>query len=637
MFFLIVNCCHDCFSVSKDNEGENGEYELLMDHIGFEGPSPDEVALLKASKNNCGYLHKGSDTKQSIIYTKLNTHIIVDKYFTFQFDSNRKMMSIIIKYKEKYLMLVKGADTSIEERLANHPTAQFKACMYNFDVEGLRTMLFAVKLMSKQEVDAFLTKLKEFEMSSDYARIDRIKKEIEFGLTLIGGSAIEDKLQDGLKESIERFRDANIRIWVITGDKGATATNIAFNSNIFKREEPVIRFKANDIDNLYELARNSSRSLEGEYNLLIEGKVLTMAISDSTNKQRFIDYILSFNSVVFYRTNPNQKVDIVRLLKSRDKVVLAIGDGANDVNMIQEANVGVGIKGKEGKQAENASDFAIPRFQFLLPLIFQHGRLSYYRNTQLILFFYYKNFLFTIPQFLFAFNNYHSQLPFYNSFYIGAFNLLFTSFHVPARGVTDVDINNKANYYVSGYVIEAHIYFYGKLSKLFNIKKFSLWLTTATIEAVLVYYYLFAFYNDIVYFKNYESSYDFLTILFFSFIVYYILVKICYLTRSFTLLNVAGILLGVILYIVYVKATNNNRRFGYEKGIAITFDILAFNISLFFLIFGIFMFTLTYYSIKREFFPSVKDKIRTLNEQIDTTELKDMLKRWRSQIGRAHV
>ncbi len=70
---------------------------------------------------------------------------------------------------------------------------------------------------------------------------------------------------------------------------------------------------------------------------------------------------------------------------------MAIGDGANDVNMIQEAHVGVGLFGREGLRAVQASDYALAEFQGLWRLLFFHGKLSYIRNTEMILYFYYKN------------------------------------------------------------------------------------------------------------------------------------------------------------------------------------------------------------------------------------------------------
>lgn len=100
---------------------------------------------------------------------------------------------------------------------------------------------------------------------------------------------------------------------------------------------------------------------------------------------------------------------MVRLVKTRlKKITLAVGDGANDVNMILEANIGIGIYGQEGMRAVQSSNYAIGQFKCLWKLILYHGRLNYIRISEMILYFFYKNVIFTVPQFFFAFFNQYS-------------------------------------------------------------------------------------------------------------------------------------------------------------------------------------------------------------------------------------
>ena len=630
LFFIIVNCCHDCFSVMGDETEGEGDYEKLKAGIAFEGPSPDEVALLSASRDYCRFLHKGSDASLSIIHSSPvdgpEEDIEIKKHFTFSFDSDRKLMSMIVEYKGDIFLLVKGADSSVLDRLSIDPSSSFMAEMNKYVYKGLRTMFFAVRLLSKNELNTFLFDLKELESKEKKEEIRKLKMSIEKDLTLIGGSAIEDKLQPGLRMALGRFRDADIKTWVITGDKGETAQNIALSSGLFRKDIPTTELTPVDLDRLDELTVVNDISPFDKNNLLISGSLLELVTDD--NKEKFTDFIMQYESIVFYRTNPNQKVEIVRLLKSRGKAVLAVGDGANDVNMIQEADVGVGIMGEEGKQAENASDFSIPRFEFLLPLIFNFGRISYFRNTQLILYFYYKNFIFTIPQFLFGFVCFTSQQIFYNSFYIMSYNLFFTALHVPARAVTDIDIDDNADYYSPGYLLESFIYFYGQREKLFNPKKFIMWLLAGSIESIIVFYFLYVAFRDATYFFNKEASYEMISMLYFSFTIFFGLTKITYLTRSFTIITFAGYIITFLFFPIYVLVSDDSEKFGYRKAFSKTYLIFSFLANLIFLIFGTFILTMTFQTARILFFPSVKDKIRegeksNLSEVIQRTRLKD--------------
>jgi P-type E1-E2 ATPase len=110
-------------------------------------------------------------------------------------------------------------------------------------------------------------------------------------------------------------------------------------------------------------------------------------------------------SVICCRVSPKEKADVVRLVKNNlGKITLAIGDGANDVNMIQEAHIGIGIYGQEGMRAVQSSDYALPEFKALWKLLLVHGRLSYIRISEMILYFFYKNMILTCGQYVFLFS-----------------------------------------------------------------------------------------------------------------------------------------------------------------------------------------------------------------------------------------
>lgn len=204
----------------------------------FEGPSPDEIALLRGSQFNFDIFLKSQNSKHLIISN--NGHDLeIEKLFFFNFDSDRKMMSVLVRLQEKYFLMVKGADNTIAERALNGNTDQlpsyFTECIDFYLEAGLRVMFVAVKVLSKEECTKFLEEVKEMENDPKYTseEIYQKKREVEEGLTIIGATAIEDKLQEELKETIEVMKIAEIKIWMITGDKLETAKNIAYASGLF--------------------------------------------------------------------------------------------------------------------------------------------------------------------------------------------------------------------------------------------------------------------------------------------------------------------------------------------------------------------------------------------------------------------
>ena len=150
------------------------------------------------------------------------------------------------------------------------------------------------------------------------------------------------------------------------------------------------------------------------------------------------DVMTKCESVICCRVSPKEKADVVRIVKNNlGKITLAIGDGANDVNMIQEAHIGIGIYGQEGMRAVQASDYAIPEFKGLWRLLMVHGRWSYVRISEMILYFFYKNMIFTIPQVVFCFMNGFSGQSIFDDWYISFYNLAFTSMPLVIRAVFD--------------------------------------------------------------------------------------------------------------------------------------------------------------------------------------------------------
>lgn len=130
----------------------------------------------------------------------------------------------------------------------------------------------------------------------------------------------------------------------------------------------------------------------GALALVIDGISLEGIWKDEGLKETFTLAVRAFPTVVACRVSPLQKSSLVRMVKTGagQPITLAIGDGANDVGMIHEARVGVGISGKEGRHAANSADFAIGQFQFIVPLLLHHGRFNYIRCSNLVLYSFFK-------------------------------------------------------------------------------------------------------------------------------------------------------------------------------------------------------------------------------------------------------
>lgn len=220
-------------------------------------------------------------------------------------------------------------------------------------------------------------------------------------MEITGSTAIEDRLQDKVAEVIQFVKAAGIKVWVLTGDKVGTAINIGHSAGLLdsnmdqykliESEEDMITRKISDIS---PKIKQNSRSKKQA--LIVGGSTLTTLYKTEALQKSFVEMTDQCDVVLACRVSPKQKADIVNLIKNnyKEKITLAIGDGANDVNMIQQAHVGVGILGKEGSQAARAADFSIGQFRFLQPLMFIHGREAYRRNSFLVLYTFYKNILY---------------------------------------------------------------------------------------------------------------------------------------------------------------------------------------------------------------------------------------------------
>ncbi|KAJ9697349.1 hypothetical protein PVL29_009246 [Vitis rotundifolia] len=468
-FFRCLAICHTVLP-----EGDESPEKVT-----YQAASPDEAALVTAAKNFGFFFYRRTPTTiyvreshvekmgkvQDVSYEILNV---------LEFNSTRKRQSVVCRYPDGRLVLYcKGADSVIFERLGDGNGDLKKTTrehLEQFGSAGLRTLCLAYRDLSTDMYEHWNEKFIQAKSSlrDREKKLDEVAELIEKDLVLIGCTAIEDKLQEGVPSCIETLSRAGIKIWVLTGDKMETAINIAYACSLINNDMKqfiissetdairevedrgdqveIARFIKDsvtaDLKKFLEEAQQYLHTLSGpKLALVIDGKCLMYAL-DPNLRGMLLNLSLNCTSVVCCRVSPLQKAQVTSLVKKgARKITLSIGDGANDVSMIQAAHVGIGISGLEGMQAVMASDFAIAQFRFLTDLLLVHGRWSYLRICKVVTYFFYKNLTFTLTQFWFTFQTGFSGQRFYDDWFQSLYNVIFTALPVIIVGLFDKDVS----------------------------------------------------------------------------------------------------------------------------------------------------------------------------------------------------
>ncbi|EEE50950.1 hypothetical protein OsJ_31499 [Oryza sativa Japonica Group] len=521
-FFRCLALCHTVLP-----EGEE-----TPEKISYQAASPDEAALVAASKNFGFFFYRRTPTTvivreshvermgsiQDVAYEILNV---------LEFNSTRKRQSVVCRFPNGRLVLYcKGADNVVYERLAdgnNDIKKISREHLEQFGSAGLRTLCLAYRDLSREQYESWNEKfiqakssLRDRDKKLDEACIFwlfylyTVAELIEKDLVLVGCTAIEDKLQEGVPACIQTLSAAGIKIWVLTGDKMETAINIAYACSlvnndmkqfIISSETDVIR-EAEDrgdpveiarvikesvkqsLKSYHEEARGSLISTPGQkLALIIDGRCLMYAL-DPTLRVDLLGLSLICHSVVCCRVSPLQKAQVASLVKKgAHKITLSIGDGANDVSMIQAAHVGIGISGQEGMQAVMASDFAIAQFRYLTDLLLVHGRWSYLRLCKVITYFFYKNLTFTLTQFWFTFQTGFSGQRFYDDWFQSLYNVIFTALPVIMVGLFDKDVSASLSKKYP------KLYQEGIRNTFFKWRVIAVWAFFAFYQSIVFYYF----------------------------------------------------------------------------------------------------------------------------------------------------
>lgn len=382
----------------------------------YEAESPDELALVNmAYAYDCALINRNPNTVLLNIPNEGLAEYEILKILPF--DSHRKCMSIVVRRPgtPEVVMYTKGADSTIMNCLVpclpdseeSNFRDQTQMQLEMYARQGLRVLVMAKRNLAPTEFVDWYTKHQEFEVSLD-SKDKKIRESygiLERNLTLLGATGIEDRLQEGVPETIAALLSAGIVMWVLTGDKTETAINVAYSAKLFHSNMEILRLTARSRDSAENSIKFYLSEIDKQLNdgsalgqiknraLVVDGKTLTYILDLRSNLTKpFLRLTKYCTSVLCCRSTPLQKAFLVKVVKEElHKSTLAIGDGANDVSMIQMGDVGVGICGQEGMQAVMASDFSIAKFRILEKLLLIHGHLNYDRLARMILYFFYKN------------------------------------------------------------------------------------------------------------------------------------------------------------------------------------------------------------------------------------------------------
>eukprot|EP00696_Hemimastix_kukwesjijk_P015550 gnl/Hemi2/3765_TR1319_c0_g1_i2.p1 gnl/Hemi2/3765_TR1319_c0_g1~~gnl/Hemi2/3765_TR1319_c0_g1_i2.p1 ORF type:complete len:1221 (-),score=437.48 gnl/Hemi2/3765_TR1319_c0_g1_i2:298-3960(-) len=551
-------------------------------NISYLCESPDEEALVAGAAKAGIVLEDSQATEMtvSLVNQTASEQVKFGKAITCKFDSTRKRMSQFVKTPNGGVRLyIKGAESFMFPILLGGDAGtqpdddrdndgrndkanidNIKAHINEYATLGLRTLLVGYRDFSNDEYQAIERKFMDANRLGGSAREDAIQamfREAERDILLLGCTAIEDKLQEDVGGTIASMLDANIKVWMLTGDKQETAINIGYSTRLISDTMEKLIVNAENPDQCRKLLKKNicltkndtldvnkavSVKIPGvdrpvlkqpkpEYCLIIDGKTLDFALQvtdqkttgskkdksqviettqittivttnrlnvatqhqeqdiliinkNNNNRSLFVRLAKDCKSVICCRVSPLQKALVVRLMKEAlaKPVTLSIGDGANDVTMIQEAHIGVGIRGREGTQAASTADYAIAQFKFLRRLLLVHGRWSYLRISTLIQYSLYKNMTLMLPMFYFASFSGYSGQSFMDGMLLTFFNIIYTCTPILCYAVFEQDISDEEA------MNNPHLYKHFQACGDFDAKSFLYWMLSALWHSIVVYY-----------------------------------------------------------------------------------------------------------------------------------------------------
>ncbi|KAJ1882825.1 putative aminophospholipid-translocase [Coemansia sp. RSA 486] len=439
--------CHNVTPAEdSDDSGNNADEQQTHDDqlglsvarpMAYQASSPDEVAIVKWTERVGVVL---AERTLSTITLRLDALIpdsqagfgtaptlVYDILHVFPFTSESKRMGIIVRSRltGEILFVQKGAD-AVMTRIVQYNDWLDEECG-NMARDGLRTLVVGRKRLSS---DAY-ARFDEAYQRAKVAVVGRaeamqrvVEDYLESDLELLGLTGVEDRLQDNVRATLELLGNAGVKVWMLTGDKVETATCVAVSAKLVRRDQLIHVISGLKAAHEVTDALETLRTL-GDCCLIIDGDSLHVTMDFF--RDEFVQLASTLSAVVCCRCSPTQKADVVRLIqKFTGKRVLAVGDGGNDVSMIQAADVGVGLVGKEGKQASLAADFSVNQFSYLGRLLLWHGRNSYKRSAKLAQFVIHRGLIISIMQVVFSALFYFAPIALFQGLLLVGYTTVYT-------------------------------------------------------------------------------------------------------------------------------------------------------------------------------------------------------------------
>lgn len=486
-----VALCHNVTPVYEAAAPGADDEALAEHHRGqpvYQAASPDEVALVTWTESvglelvfrDLSSMKLRAPHGQLLHYTILQT---------FSFTSERKRMGIVVKDETtgEIFFFMKGADT-VMSGIVQYNDWLDEECG-NMAREGLRTLVVAKKNLTEEQYLEFETRYNQAKVSIQdrSARMTAVIETLERDLELLCLTGVEDKLQDKVRPTLELLRNAGIKVWMLTGDKLETATSIAKSSRLVSRSQELHIFETvtNRTEARCELNKFRRRN---DYALIIRGDALEICLK--FYPREFMELACQCPAVVCCRCSPTQKAEVVRLIKQHtEKTTCAVGDGGNDVSMIQEADAGIGIVGREGNQASLAADFSVTQFHHIARLLLVHGRYSYKRSAALSQFVIHRGLIISTMQAVFSSVFYFASVALYQGLLMVGYATVYTMFPVFSL-VLDKD--------VSPNIALTYPELYKELSKgrSLSFKTFFIWVLISIYQGGIIMYGALLLFED---------------------------------------------------------------------------------------------------------------------------------------------
>ena len=491
--------CNNVTPIIDDNDDNN---------VTYQASSPDEVALVKFAESLNMKLTNRTDKEIKMVDAANN----IEEYevlANFPFSSDTKRMGIILKNKihGHIIYYLKGAENVMLKFVRKEFVSYIAENAENLATKGLRTLVLTQKIISNEDYENWNKEYNEAlsSMENRKEKIAQTISKLENNMEFLCVTGVEDLLQDEVASTIDNLRNAGMKIWMLTGDKVETATCISISAGIKSKNQKIFTIKSDDINQeinsenkilkLKEKLRDYQKKMElTPHIFIIDGETLDLALKNCESD--FFNTVMEAPSVVCCRCSPTQKRIIVKNIKKYIGTgrTAAVGDGGNDVAMIQEADVGIGIVGKEGLQASLAADYSIKEFKSLSTLLLWWGRISYKNTATMSNFIIHRGLIISLNQFIFSLIFYYNPVPLYNGFLCFGYSTIFTC--APSISVLldkDVSKDNVLKF--------PTLYKILLMGRELNLKNFLFWLFKSIFQSAIIMFGSFLFFRDNIFLK----------------------------------------------------------------------------------------------------------------------------------------